>query len=694
MTVTTVRPESLSWSASVKTVRGVGPGLVQHLQRLGIGTVEDLIWHFPATHEDRRTVTAVGELYDGQWVAVCGEVSHVREKSPSRQLRILEATLNDGTGSVTLTWFNQTHLKNLLAWGGRFYAWGKVERKLHYLQINTPEVERVKEGPSGSFGRLVPVYPLTKGLVQKVLRRLIVDALRAMPEVPELFPQALRQRYGLLPRRRAIIGMHYPVSIEAQGKAQRTLAFEEFFIQQIGVRLKRQGRAVAPRQVVYRNLTEAEERFVGLLPYQPTGAQRRAFRDLREDMAGAHPMARLVQGDVGCGKTVVAAFAACAAAWSGYQAAVMAPTEILAEQHALKLGAMLEPAGLRVGLLTGSLKPKEKERVQALVREGALDVVVGTHALIQEGVSFQRLGLVVVDEQHKFGVLQRTRLWEKGLTPDLLVMTATPIPRTLSLTTYGDLDCTVIDELPPGRSPIKTWWIRSNKQQDAYRWLREQVRDGRQAYVVCPLIEESEKLELASAQAVFDELSTRVFPDLRLSLLHGRQKADEKAAVMERFRAGEFDVLVSTTVIEVGVDVPNATVMIIQDADRFGLAQLHQLRGRVGRGQHQSWCILVADPESKNGRERMECLVKSQDGFFVAEEDLRLRGPGDYYGTRQAGFMQLRVADMAIHRTELEQAREAAQSVLAQDAGLSNPCWETLRVLVERAFPGSSQHFH
>ncbi|HEY4001556.1 MAG TPA: ATP-dependent DNA helicase RecG [Candidatus Xenobia bacterium] len=680
----------LSLGASVKAVRGVGPGLSQHLTRLGLHTVEDLAQHYPTAHEDRRHIVPIGQLLDGDWAAIEGEVRQVREKAPNRKLQIVEATVCDPSGCIVLTFFNQPHVKHQLS--GSLRAYGKVERKIgQMLQMNGPDMERVSDKPSALFGRLVPVYPLTQGIVQRVMRRIVVEVLRALPPVPEVVSEDIRQRYRLMPRRRAIVQLHYPAATDTLAAAQRTLAFEEFFVQQIGVRLKRMGRAVQPRLTFYPNL-DVVDPFEALLPFPPTGAQRRAFQDVLKDLRAPHPMARLVQGDVGCGKTVVAAFAACCAVWNGCQAAVMAPTEILAGQHAQKLSGLLP--GIRVGLLMGSLRTKEKAQVQKDIASGAIQVVVGTHALIQEAVRFDRLGLVVVDEQHKFGVVQRTRLWEKGDAPDLLVMTATPIPRTLSLTTYGDLDCTIIDELPPGRTPVKTHHIGSNRLDGAYKWIREQVREGRQAYVVCPLIEESEKLELASAQQVFAHLRDEVFPELRLALLHGRQKADEKEAVMGQFRSGDFDVLVSTTVIEVGVDVPNATVMLIRDADRFGLAQLHQLRGRVGRGAHRSHCILVADPESKNGKERMECLVQSQDGFFVAEEDMRLRGPGDYYGTRQAGFMQLRVADMALHRAELEMAREAAEDVLRHDAGLSHPQWEELRRVVERNFPGSEQHFH
>ncbi|MHB2017899.1 MAG: ATP-dependent DNA helicase RecG [Candidatus Xenobia bacterium] len=682
----------MTLAAPIGRLKGVGESTQQRLARLGIGTLRDLIWHFPSRYEDRRIVRPLNELYDGDVATVVVRVMHVREKRPRPKMSVIEAVVSDGTATASLVWFNQPHMLRVVRGGMKLFAAGKVERKLGFLQLNSPDVEAYSDQPSHAFGRLVPVYPLTEGIFQKQLRRLINEALHQMPALPDVVPPELQNKHGLLPRRRAIIQMHYPKSEETREVARLTLAFEELFVQQLGVRLKRMHRAEDVRQLHYGSLDV--ERFVSLLPFTPTGAQRRAFQTIADELRDPHPMALLLQGDVGSGKTAVAAFAACCAGWSGYQAAVMAPTEILAEQHAIKFREMLEPAGMRVGLLTGSMRARERREVKEALRDGSIHVLVGTHALIQEGVDFRNLALAVVDEQHKFGVLQRSQLSAKGPATDLLVMTATPIPRTLALTLYGDLDATVLDELPPGRTPIKTTWIRPPRLRDAYAFVRQQVGEGRQAYVVCPLIEQSEKLELASAQELFEELSRDIFPELRLGLLHGRLHASDKQTVMEAFRGGAYDILVSTTVIEVGVDVPNSTVMLIRDADRFGLAQLHQLRGRVGRGAHQSHCILVADPEGRAGQDRMRVLERSNDGFVVAEEDLRQRGPGDFYGTRQAGFMELRVADLVGDASLLDLARAEARALLERDPSLHDEQWLPLRLEVERMFPGSAAHFH
>ncbi|HXE73500.1 MAG TPA: ATP-dependent DNA helicase RecG, partial [Candidatus Nitrosotenuis sp.] len=498
------------------------------------------------------------------------------------------------------------------------------------------------------------------------------------PLARDPLPDWIARRQGFPPRPESLVDYHWPPSHARHEAARRRLAFEELFLLQVEVARHRQRLQSEARQMFYALHQDLLGPFLDLLPFPPTGAQRRVMAEILEDLGRPSPMNRLLQGDVGSGKTVVAAFAAWCAARSGLQAAIMAPTEILAEQHYQKLRQLLEPGGLRVGRLSGHMTRAQKRKVYAALATHELDLVVGTHALVQEGVEFARLGMVVVDEQHKFGVMQRTNLRQKGVHPDLLVMTATPIPRTLALTLYGDLEVSRLDEMPPGRQPIRSESVPFSERGRIYEEIRRELRQGRQAYIICPLIEENEKLEATAAVAEADQLR-RVFPEFSVGLLHGRMKAAEKDAVMEAFRRGEHQILISTTVIEVGVDVPNATIMLVQDANRFGLAQLHQLRGRVGRGQHASRCIFMGEASSEASYRRLQAIARLSDGFEVAEEDLEIRGPGDYYGTRQAGFPELRVADLLRDQDLLEQARAAARELVERDPELVRPEHRALR---------------
>ncbi|MDT7961058.1 MAG: ATP-dependent DNA helicase RecG, partial [Armatimonadota bacterium] len=501
---------------------------------------------------------------------------------------------------------------------------------------------------------------------------------------PEILPRSVRERLGLMPIQQALQQIHFPDDEQMIEPARQRLVFEEFFLMQLGVGLQRQ-RTRQERGIAMRiDADRLNEMLHRIVPFELTNAQKRVIHEIWNDMAQPHPMNRLLQGDVGSGKTIVAAAAILAAVDNQYQAAIMAPTEILAEQHYINLHRLFQPLGISVELLVGRLSNKQRQQARERIATGRGMVAVGTHALIQEGVDFARLGLAIIDEQHRFGVLQRAALRDKGIMPHVLVMTATPIPRTLTLTLYGELDVSVIDELPPGRKPVRTYWKTPEERLKVYAGVRKLVEQGRQAYVICPLIDESDKLQVRAAEQMAEHLQKDVFPDLRVGLLHGRMKPAEKEAVMEAFRAGELDILVSTTVIEVGVDVPNAAAIVIEDADRFGLAQLHQLRGRVGRSEHQSYCVLIADPKSEEGQRRMEIMTRTNNGFLIAEEDLRIRGPGEIYGTRQSGMPSFRVADLVKDMRLLEVARQEAFRLLERDPELARPEHTVLREAVER----------
>jgi ATP-dependent DNA helicase RecG len=607
-----------------------------------------------------------------------------------RNLTLTKAYLDDGSGVLELVWYNQPYMKDTLnkLRNSQIVAYGIVKESPYGLQMETPEWEDLPDGADPdsllSVNRIVPIYPLTEGIRQKRMRQIIWNAVQYAHLAPEILPRSVRERLGLMPIQQALQQIHFPDDEQMIEPARQRLVFEEFFLMQLGVGLQRlrtrQERGIAMRIDADR-LNEMLHRIV---PFELTNAQKRVIHEIWNDMAQPHPMNRLLQGDVGSGKTIVAAAAILAAVDNQYQAAIMAPTEILAEQHYITLHRLFQPLGISVELLVGRLSNKQRQQARERIATGRGMVAVGTHALIQEGVSFARLGLAIVDEQHRFGVLQRAALRDKGIMPHVLVMTATPIPRTLTLTLYGELDVSVIDELPPGRKPVRTYWKTPEERLKVYAGVRKLVEQGRQAYVICPLIDESDKLQVRAAEQMAEHLQKDVFPDLRVGLLHGRMKPAEKEAVMEAFRAGELDILVSTTVIEVGVDVPNAAVIVIEDADRFGLAQLHQLRGRVGRSEHQSYCVLIADPKSEEGQRRLDIMTRTNNGFLIAEEDLRIRGPGEIYGTRQSGMPSFRVADLVKDMRLLEVARQEAFRLLERDPELARPEHTALREAVER----------
>jgi len=653
-----------NWSTSIKFMKGVGPAKATMLAKLNVFTVGDLLEHYPRRYEDRSQLKPIQFLQDNEVQTFRATVVQVQDSKPRRGLTLTKITVRDDTGSVQLVWFNQPFIKRWFKPGAELIISGKAERRFGQIQISHPEVEVDDGADLLHTGRIVPVYPASESVGQRWLRTLLRQALDTHGAVPEFLPPDIISQFSLLDRREALENIHFPQDSAKLEAARRRLVFEELYLLQCGLlylkskNKKGGGIKHAPDGEVVKGV---EER----LPFTLTGDQRLALKDIKADMEDMTPMQRLIQGDVGSGKTVLAAIALAKTVENGYQGAMMAPTEILAEQHCHTLSQLLAPLGIRIAALTGKLTRRTKEEVLSRLRDGLVDVVVGTHALIQEDVEFKHLGLVITDEQHRFGVHQRAKLQAKGALPDVLVMTATPIPRTMALTVYGDLDVSAIRELPPGRKPIKTYAVGSDMRQRVYTFVVKEVTGGRQAYVVCPLVEESEKLEVQSAVQMYEQLRGTHFKNITCGLVHGRMKPAEKERAMNAFYCGEVNVLVATTVIEVGVNVPNASVMLVEGADRFGLAQLHQLRGRVGRGEHQSYCILLSDSQNPETKERLAIMAKVQDGFELAEKDLSLRGPGQFFGTRQHGIPDLKIADILKDSSVLLEARRAAQQTIA-----------------------------
>jgi ATP-dependent DNA helicase RecG len=669
-------------ATSLQFIKGVGPQRASQLERKGLRTVEDALFFVPLRHEDRTRLTPFRSLVPGQAATCAGVIVGVSPPPPGRFRVPFTVMLRDASGYATASWFGWRYLSRVLKRGQQLVLHGRVGRYKGAIVLQQPDYEIVENGEDERLhtGRLVPVYSLTEGLPQRALRSLMWRLVEShAADVAETLPDAVRARRGLVGLAQAVRDAHFPETDAALAAARHRISFDEGLLLQLGLAILRsrvsraRGLAMSPRG-------DLVARLRARLPWKLTGAQERVWEEIRRDMAEPHPMHRLLQGDVGSGKTIVAALGVLTAIEAGYQAAVMAPTEILAEQHFMTFRQLLEPLGVRVTLLTSSLKPRDRAARRASVTAGEVECVVGTHALVQEGVEFRRLGLAVVDEQHRFGVEQRARLRGKGEHPDLLVMTATPIPRTLALTIYGDLDVSVLDELPPGRRPIVTVARSEGKRRAIYKFLREQIAGGRQIYVVYPLVEESEALDLKAATDMARHLADAVFPDLVVGLLHGRLGFDEKDAIMRRFKAGEIHVLVSTTVIEVGIDVPNAAVMLIEHAERFGLSQLHQLRGRVGRGEWKSYCILLTSGRlTEEAQRRIDAMTSTNDGFRIAEVDLELRGPGEFFGTRQSGLPEFRSADLLQDTRLLEEARREATAIIARDRELTDPANRALR---------------
>ncbi len=670
--------------APAQYITGVGPARAALLARLGLHTVRDVLFHRPRRYEDRSRLARIADLVPGQRQTTQGVVVALSERRRGTYQFI--AALSDDTGVLRAIWFGQRYLRRTIRRGMRLIVYGRVERA-GGLQMVVDDFEVLTGGEEDTLhtGRIVPVHPATEGLSPRALRTIVDRALAQYGDrVPELLPPDVRRRHRLPDRRWALRSLHFPASLADAEAARARLAFDELLVLQVGVLMRRRALRAEDKGVRYPDPQALLDRFLAALPFPLTGAQRRAVEEIAADMRQPAPMNRLLQGDVGSGKTVVAAAALWLCAAGGYQGALMAPTEILAEQHHRTLRTLLDPLGVRVVLVTGGGSARERAAVREALASGDAQVAVGTHALLEEGVVFARLALVVVDEQHKFGVAQRAALRRKGMSPDVLVMTATPIPRTLSLTVYGDLDVTVLDELPPGRGDVRTYVRGPDRRAQVYAWVRDQVRAGRQAYVVCPLIEESDSLQAEAAVRLAARLQEEVFRDQPVGVLHGRMRADDKDAVMERFRRGEIKVLVATPVIEVGVDVPQATIMVVEDADRFGLAQLHQLRGRVGRGGQTSHCILLAGSPVETAAARLRIMEQTRDGFVIARRDLELRGPGELLGTRQHGLPDLVMADLLTDDDLLEAARAEARRILQDDPDLRSPAHAALREQVVR----------
>ena len=675
-----------SLDTEVKFVKGVGPRVMGILKKLNITTAKDLLYHFPRRYEDRTHFARIASLEHGETATICGVVLTADNVKTRGRLVLTKVVVDDGSGCIVLTWFNQQYRKeqfNKLR-GREVVAYGTAQIGRWGVEIGSPEIEVCSdETDSLSSLRIVPIYPLTEGIFQVHLRKIISGAVELYTELlEETLPEEFLDRLDLVDIRTAIRNIHFPESQESLLAARKRLVFEELFVLQLALAMRKRGIEAPGQGVAFNIPPDLDAQLKELLPFELTGAQKRVIGEIARDMSRPMCMNRLLQGDVGSGKTAVALAAMMIAVKNGYQAAMMAPTEILAEQHYLGISNLLgdhDLMGIRVDLLTGSLKSKNRRDVTERVASGQTQIVIGTHALIQENVEFRNLGLVIIDEQHRFGVMQRAALTEKGLKPDVLVMTATPIPRTLTLTVYGDLDVSIIDELPPGRKPVKTHWKQVTERRKVYAGVRSLIEQGRQAYVVCPLIEESEKLQVQAATELAEHLQAEIFPDLKIGLLHGGMKSDEKDTVMSAFRAGQIHILVSTTVIEVGVDVRNATVMVIEDAHRFGLAQLHQLRGRVGRGDEQSYCVMICEGNNQDSITRMTTMASTNDGFVIAEEDLKLRGPGEFYGTKQSGMPELTIADIFRDIPILEIARKEAFAIIEKDPGLSSESFARLR---------------
>ena len=670
-------------SDPITILKGIGPSKAAQFAALNIHSLQDLICHFPRGYEDRTKLVTISQLEVDKPACFRAMVMNTPRTAHIRKgLDITKVQVADHTARLNITFFNQKFTTNQLQYGKEYIFYGAVSGDFIGYNMTSPAFEAL-DVPPVTTRRILPIYPLTAGLSNAAVLKAVRQAL-AICDVPaEIIPESVRQQYGILPAQRAYYAIHEPASMAEAEQAKRRLIFEEFFVFSAGLSLMRAARA-GRKTAPYPN-TDLQP-FLQALPFRLTGAQSRAIDEIMADFRKGAPMNRLVQGDVGSGKTMVAAAAAYCACRNGRQSALMAPTEILAEQHYASLSKLLTPLGLRVGLLTGSMKEKDKKAVRAAIAEGTLDLIVGTHALITDSTVFSNLGLVIADEQHRFGVAQRSKLSAKSNDPHLLVMSATPIPRTLALIMYGDLDVSILDELPPGRQTVDTFLVTESYRPRINAFIRKQVEEGHQCFVVCPAVEENEELNIKSAELWADTLQTAVFPDLKVSLLHGRMKGADKEAIMGAFARGESHILVATTVIEVGVDVPNATLMIIEDADRFGLSQLHQLRGRVGRGSAKSYCILTSHNRSGETLQRIKAFCKTNDGFRIAEEDLRMRGPGDFFGQRQSGLPVFRVADLSCDLQTLKDAQAASAQWIDDFGTADTPEANALRMRIAALF--------
>lgn len=670
---------------SIQYVKGIGPKKAEKLNKLGIYTIKDLLYYFPRQFEDRSVIKKIAQLEDEEKVTVKALITNIESYTPKKGMTITRIDVKDDTGFAKLTFFNREYIKNTFRVGDSILAFGKVKKNGRFVELNSCELEYLSTSPK-NIGKLVPVYPLSYDITNKD----IMNTVRMVFEnkdikIPEYMPEYLLKKYRLCGIDYAIKNIHFPKDKESLKVALYRLIFEELLVLQLGLFMYKGGNS-NEKGILFKRDQRLDE-VLESLPFSLTRAQNRALNEIIDDMCSEKVMNRLVQGDVGSGKTVVALLALAECVFNGYQGALMAPTEILAQQHYESFTETFEDIGINVELLTGSVTKKQKEGILHRARDGEIDILIGTHALIEDNVEFKNIGLVITDEQHRFGVRQRGKLSSKGTSPDILVMTATPIPRTLALILYGDLDISIIDELPPGRQPIETIAVEKKKRDKVYNSLvRREVDKGRQVYIVCPLVEESESLDITSATETAEEIKRDFFPDLRVGLLHGKMKPSEKDAIMTAFKNHELDILVSTTVIEVGVNVPNSTLMIIENAERFGLAQLHQLRGRVGRGKHQSYCVLIYGSNSEVCRKRMGIMEETNDGFKISEKDLEIRGPGEFFGTMQHGVPELKVANLFKHMKILKTVQQEARIIIGEDPTLDFKEYRGLKREIESKF--------
>ena len=660
----------------IQFLKGIGPKKAKSFNSIGINTVEDLLYHFPKRYEDRTNLSAINKLQEGSIQTIKAEIlaKGGRQSFRRRGFSITEVAVGDRTGKIFCVWFNRPYLKEYFKVGDSLILYGKVERYGERLQISNPDFEILGKDAeeSLSVGRITPVYSLPEMVSQRSLRHLIKYALdEYLPQLQDCLPFDIRSRNNLLNLAKSLLNIHFPENLNIQKQAYERLAFEEFFLFQVPLalrKIKKQER----KGIAHKVDNNAINSFLGSLAFKLTKDQEKVLEEIKQDMLKPYPMQRLLQGDVGSGKTIVATIASFIVCHGGYQAAFMAPTEILAKQHYEKIGSQLSVVGpeLKICLLTSSQSKKEKEKLRQEIKEGKVDLIIGTHALLEENIEFKNLGLVVIDEQHKFGVGQRALLPAKGPNLDCLIMTATPIPRTLAITLYGDLDISVIHELPPGRKPIKTLSFSQEESKKAYAFAKEELKEKKQVFIVYPVIEESYALDIAGAKKMYEELKEGEFKGFNLGLIHGRLKDEEQDQVMLKFKNKDLDLLIATTVLEVGIDIPNATCMIIEHAQRFGLAQLHQLRGRVGRGEYESFCILISDAQTEEARARISAMVRYGDGFSISEEDLKIRGPGEFFGRRQSGLTELKIANPLTQMQLLKTARDEAIKLVSNDPHL------------------------
>jgi ATP-dependent DNA helicase RecG len=668
---------------SAQYIKGVGPDRLKLLKRLGVSSIRDVLLYFPRRYEDRSGIKPIAQLIPDTHQTVRAKVLRSSIFRTKKGLTIFQLAVSDGTANLYCLWFNQPYMKKYFQVADTVILYGRIQ-KIPKLQIVHPEYEIIRDNQKQEdpihTGRIVPIYPLVSGVYQRSLRRIIRNSLEQYSQqLEDILPVDIRARHKLLDIRSAISNIHFPEDDNQRQMARKRIVFDEFFILQLALALRRQKIKNAVSTVSHKVDPLKEDEFFNALEFRPTNAQARVMEEIKKDMQSPGPMHRLIQGEVGSGKTLISAYGLFLTCSNGHQGAIMVPTEILASQHYITLNNIFAELGIKVVLLISDMKKQEKDNVLESIKTGEADIVVGTHALIQKAIDFKDLGLVVVDEQHKFGVEQRAALKTKNKNPDMLVMTATPIPRTMAMTLYGDMDISVIDELPQGKRDVKTMWVDRQQTDKVYDFVKEQMANKKQAYIIYPVIDESESIKSQGAAYMHEKLSSTVFKDFRVGLMHGRLDEKEKKNIMSDFKQRKIDLLIATTIVEVGIDVPNASIMVIENAERFGLSQLHQLRGRIGRGKDESFCLLISDAGTESSRQRLEAISNIKDGFEIAQEDLNIRGPGELFGSIQHGTPVLCMGNLISDIDLLEQSRKEAFKLVAKDPSLSDPLHERLR---------------